>query len=78
VTEPQPIDFKQIIAAIEAKIGRHSLSKMMRRQYVQITRMAEKGRVQHYEGQMLLMIYDYVVPREKELQNVSSSSPILR
>lgn len=63
LTEPQRIDFTVIIAEIEAALGeggysgRHRLSKMMRRQYVQISRMAKSGRCAHYEGEMLLAIH---------------------
>lgn len=71
--EPERHDFKQIIAEIEEKLGRHTLAKMMRRQYVQIARMAETGRCQHYDGEMLLLIHGrYVVGQT--LQNVSSSA----
>lgn len=52
------IDFKQIIADIEA--SGHSLyfiAKLMHRQYTQIKRMKNGGTVAHYEGEMLLAIH---------------------
>lgn len=57
-------DFRKIIAEIEESgVTLYKLALMMHRQYVQIQRIKETGRCQHYEGEMLLEIHREIVPR---------------
>jgi hypothetical protein len=58
VTDPDPIDFKQIIAEIEAAgITTYKLSVMVHRTYEQVKRWKKGSEPRHYEGVMLLMIH---------------------
>lgn len=55
---PERQDFTKIIADIEAAgISLYKIAVMMRRQYIQIQRMKDGGRVLHHEGEMLLEIH---------------------
>jgi hypothetical protein len=68
LTEPERINFKEVIAEIERR-GKslYYIAKLTRRQYVQVQRWKEGASIQHYEGQMLLAILDDLkndVPRE--------------
>ena len=60
--DPAPVDFKQVIADIEAAgITTHKLATMMHRQYTQVKRWRSGSEPKYYEGQMLLMIHaEYV------------------
>lgn len=62
MTDPERIDFTKIIAEIEgAGKSLYYISKLMRRQYVQVKRWKQGGKIEHYEGQMLLAIRDDVM-----------------
>lgn len=62
MAEPEPLDVKVVIAEILAA-GKtfYYIAKLMRRQIVQIQRMAKNGRCQPYEYLMLMMIYKDVI-----------------
>lgn len=74
--DPPRHDFKQIIAEIETVMTRHTLAKMLRRQHTQVARIAESGRCQHYDGEMLLMIHQRYVASRGTLQNVTTSATL--
>ena len=58
MTEPERIDFKQIIADIEAAgISAYKISLMMHRQMTQIKRWKSGREPRYYEGLMLMEIY---------------------
>lgn len=53
----EPIDFKQIIAEIEAAgYTPHKLASRMRRQFAWVQRIKAGQEPKHYEGEMLLAI----------------------
>ena len=76
MTEPERIDFKQIIEEIEgAGIGHYKLSVMMRRQIGWVQRVAAGQEPKHYEGQMLLMIHEEVVQKLRRITQKLADVP---
>ena len=62
---PESVDFKKVIADIEAAgITTHKLSIMMHRHHTQLRRWKAGAEPRYYEGQMLLMIHAEYVSRE--------------
>ena len=62
---PEPVDFKKVIAEIEAAgITHYKLALMMHRQISWVDRIGRGQQPKHYEGEMLLMIRAEYVPRE--------------
>lgn len=69
MTDQHRHDWPQIIRDLEARgVTIHTISKMMRRQFVQVQRWLNGVEPKHYEGEMLLLIHAEYVPRET-LQN---------
>lgn len=68
ITLPQPIDFKKIIAELEAVgVTVHKISLMMHRQWAKVDRWKHGQQPKHYEGQMLLSIHAEYVHYENEV-----------
>lgn len=63
-----PQIIREIIQALEDErprlSGLHTLTKLMHREHVQITRWLNGREPRHYEGEMLLTIHKEIVSRE--------------
>lgn len=74
MTDPIRHNWPQIIRDLEAAgLTLHTISKMMRRQYVQVQRWLDGTEPKHYEGELLLLIHAEHVSRET-LQNEVAQS----
>jgi len=73
MSEPDRIDFKELLRLLESegKVSTYKVSLMMHRQFNTIKHWRRTGRLEHYDGVRLLMIFreyckDLTVPFTKD------------